>query len=127
MKPPRFLWLLALAGAGLGGGCATNFRAPFHPPTGLVFSTIQAPLQTEFPQGGTPCFQTRGSATSWCIQDPFITGLSFAWEDCSISKAAANGKLKDVAYADYEAVQFFGVVGKMTVHAYGPVQGGLPP
>jgi len=53
------------------------------------------------------------------FHDPILTGMSFAWDDCSIEEAARNGKIKTVHYADYKWFSVLGIVCKTTVTVYG--------
>ncbi len=119
MTVPRHLLgpLLAVAVLAAGAGCI-QYRAPFKPAQGAIFTGIKAPLQTNFKQATV--YATSGSVSSLYVHDILITGLDFAWDDCSIQKAAANGGLAHVEYAEYEMMQVLGVFGKMTVRAYGP-------
>ena len=108
----------AVAAALLFAGCV-SVKAPFSPPGGL-FTSVKAPLQVEFPEGGVACAAASGSASSLYFHDPLITGASFAWDDCSMQAAAREGRLASVSYADYECCQVLGIFGKTTVTAYGP-------
>lgn len=100
-------------------GCASHYKAPFHPPTGYLFSDYKAPLQTKFNQ--TPAQpKGHGKASTLCLYLPFY--LSFAWDDCSVEEAARDGNLAAVDYSDYEFFTILGIFGKMTVHAYGPTK-----
>lgn len=122
MTSLRTLGLLAGA-VFLGAGCATRYSAPFHPPQGLFFSDYKAPLQTEIPPGGIACTRSRGSAASWYFQLYYFT---FAWDNCSVAKAAESGNLERVDYADYEYFQTL-FISKTTVNAYGPKKGAATP
>lgn len=87
-------------------GCVS---APFQPPAGLI-SQVQAPLSTE---GNWKVGLKSGSASAKCV-----LGL-YAWGDCSITEAAANGGLKRVDYVDYRYDNVIGIWQKATVTAYG--------
>ena len=97
-------------------GCV---KAPFSPPMGLITS-VKVPLQFELKEGGTPLATASGSASSLYFHDILITGAEFAWNDCSVQKAAQNGGLRSVSYADYDYFLVLGVFGRTTVTAYGP-------
>lgn len=53
------------------------------------------------------------------IRDIFFTGLDVAFDDASIQKAAKNGGLSKIYYADYEAKSVLGVFGMFTTKVYG--------
>lgn len=104
--------------ASVVSGCRANsMMGKFKPPSGLLVTSMKMPLTTEFNE--TPVKQKKGVASTTYIYDFLLTGLDFAWEDCSIDKAAANGNLTTVEYADVEVFQVFGIFGKTTVTAYG--------
>ncbi len=109
--------ILSAVTALLMAGCV---KAPFSPPFGGVVTSVRVPLQYEFKDGGTPCATASGSVSSWFVQWPFYPTVSIAADDCSIQKAARDGGLSSVSYADYEYFQVLGVFGKTTVRAYGP-------
>ncbi len=99
-------------------GCAgIAARGEFVPPMGVLFTKINAPITTDFDE--TSIKEDKGSVSSLYIYDPFITGLSFAWADCSVAAAAKKGGLKSVEYADCERLIILGIFGKTTVTAYG--------
>ena len=96
--------------------CATP-RSKFVPPMGGIVTQVKAPLTTDLE--GIEIKDTSGSVSSLYFHDFIFTGLSFAWDDCSIEKAAQAGNLKSVEYADYESFSILGFFGKTTVTAYG--------
>ncbi|HNT36759.1 MAG TPA: TRL domain-containing protein [bacterium] len=98
-------------------GCAVVRSAPVVPPQGVLFSRTRAPLSVDFSE--TPICEKKGSASTLYVHDILLTGLSFAWDDAGIAKAAANGGLREVEYADYEMLTILGVFGRFTVHAHG--------
>ena len=99
-------------------GCVIA-KAPFVPPKGGIVTMMKAPLQIEFPEKGVGYSSTSGSASTLYVHDPIFTGMSFAWNACSIKEATQNGKLTNVEYADYECFQVLGIFGKTTVKVYG--------
>ena len=109
-----FLILSAVAVL-LTAGCGTPLKAPFTPPCGIIVTSVKAPLQYNFHEGGKAYAKAYGEASSLFFQ---YYG-SFAWDDCSVEKAARNGGLTNVSYADYETVMILGIFGKTTVRAYG--------
>ena len=96
--------------------CATP-RKDFVPPVGLVMTKVKVPLTTNLDH--IDIKEDSGSVTSFFFFDFLLTGTSFAWSDCSIAKAAEEGNLKSVAYADYEMFTVLGFFGTKTVTAYG--------
>ena len=87
-------------------GCVS---APFQPPVGLI-SQVKAPLSTD---GNWQVGTKSGSADVQCV-----LGI-YAWGDCSITAAAADGKLKRVDFVDYKYENIIGIWQKVTVTAYG--------
>lgn len=116
MKRAMLLAFGCLALLGLSG-CGTYFVAPVRPPAGGIFTRYQAPLSTDFDR--TAVCERKGSAKTRYVMDPFLTGMSFAWEDAMIEEAAANGNIQTVEYADYEYFNILGIYSEFTVHAYG--------
>ena len=100
----------------LAGGCV-NWRAPIVPPAGLLFTNYRAPMTAEV--SGAPVGTKVGTHSTGFFHDFLLTGGSFAWDDASIEKAAANGGLSKVYYADYEVLNILGVYAQFTVRAYG--------
>lgn len=111
--------ILAAAAALLGSSCVGSFKAPFQPPTGAIFAQGKAPLSVDFDQ--TPVeTAASGQASTLFVCIPFTYGsMSFAWDDASLERAARNGGVSKVQYADYEYFQILGLFGRMTVHARG--------
>ncbi len=99
-------------------GCVSmsSFKA-FRPPDGILFSLVKVPLTTNF--DSTPVCSKYGEASTIYIHDAILTGLDFAFRGCDIKRAAENGGITTVEYADYEYFQILGVVGIMKVKAYG--------
>jgi len=98
-------------------GCV---KAPFSPPWGGIYTSVKVPLQYEFKDGGTAYANASGSYSTRCFAWPYPIVTSFAWDDCSIQKAAQDGDLSSVSYADYEFFQILGIFRITTVRAYGP-------
>ncbi|OQA31048.1 MAG: hypothetical protein BWY57_02527 [Betaproteobacteria bacterium ADurb.Bin341] len=112
------VWLPCMAVTLLLSGCA-SVKAPFVPPSAGIVTTFSAPLQFNFGEDGAAVVAESGSASSMYFHDPILTGMSFAWDDCSIEEAARNGKIKTVHYADYKWFSVLGIVCKTTVTVYG--------
>jgi hypothetical protein len=115
------LILLAMV---LLAGCATP-RSEFVPPTGGLFTRVKAPLTTE--QKEIKITDSCGTVSSLFFYDFLFTHCSFAWDDCSVEKAAKMGGLKTVEYADYEIFTIFGFFGRTSVTAYGEKAGPSSP
>ena len=117
-SPHACIWLVGATILMVATGCI-SYTAPFGPPSGVVTS-ISAPLQTQF--DSTQVYRTKGEASTLYFHDPILTRLSFGWNDCSAMRAARNGNLAHVAYADYHILGILGIFGRMTVTAYGPTK-----
>jgi hypothetical protein len=115
LRQTGFLALCAAAGC-LAVGCV---KAPFAPPMGGIVTSVKVPLQFECPEGGLPFSTASGSYSSMSFAWPYPVASSFAWDDCSIQRAAEDGDLAQVNYVDYEFFQVLGIFKKTTVTAYG--------
>ena len=106
-----------MACAGQMGGCAPH-RAPVVPPVGLIFTHYKAPLTTEFDRTKV-CSKSGTAGTSLLdIPNPWAP-LDFAWKNAAIEKAAANGQITKVQYADYEVYSILGIYVRFKVTVYG--------
>ena len=75
-----------------------------------MVAQVKAPLSAD---GNWTVGKKSGSADVQCVP-----GL-YAWGDCSIAAAAADGELKKLYYADYEQISFLGFVTVFNLTAYG--------
>ena len=92
-----------------GAALCGYISAPFQPPVGMV-AQVKAPLSTD---GNWQAGMKSGSSAVKCV-----LGI-FAWGDCSITAAAANGGLKRIDYVDYSYDNIIGIWQQATVTAYG--------
>lgn len=90
-------------------GCA--IRAPYVPPTGLVFSDIKAPLDIE--HNSTDIGTKQGKAESISILGLIALG------DASNATAARNGNIRTIKHADYQYFNVLGIFQKATVVVHG--------
>ena len=90
-------------------GCIT---APFVPPTGMVFSQFEAPLDVDF-QNTDMSGVKKGTSDTISI-----LGL-IAFGDASSKAAAEKGGITKIVHADYEYFNILGIVQKTTVIVYG--------
>lgn len=114
---------VALAAAALALGLGTSAcvapRAPVVPPTAFVYTQFKAPLQTDL-EGANMKAERTGESTARFLYIPFTWGLaSFAWGDASTEQAAADGKIDQVQYSDYEFMSVLGVYAQTTIRAHG--------
>ncbi len=93
-------------------GCALGPKAPFSPAQAAFFNNTTAPLSTEY--AATPVAGLRSGEASAVN----IMGL-FAFGDCGLRTAAAEGGLKTVFCADYSNFNILGIYQKTTVTVYG--------
>ncbi|MDK2971441.1 MAG: TRL-like protein family [Candidatus Sumerlaeota bacterium] len=101
------------------GGCAF-LSAPVQPPTGLVFTSVQAPVSADYDATVVRSEDEKhAQATSYFFFEPLITRLSFGWDDVAIAKIAQDGGIKEVHYADYEFMHVLGIFAKVTISVYG--------
>lgn len=126
--------LMALLVAGLGiaaTGCATVRRAPVFgampkapvvPPTGWIFTDIQAPMDYDLNNNGqsTPLEGLRKGSSEVMYINPWpLISVPISFGDASIQESAGAGNISTVEYADYEYFNVIGVYSTMTVNAYG--------
>ena len=115
----RSMHALGVLAAALLAGC-TFYRVPVRPPAGALYTHYRAPLTTQF--SGTPATHSRhGRAGTFYIMIPTFIGppLTFAWEDASVEKAAQDGNITRLHYADHEFTSVFGIFGHYETIAYG--------
>lgn len=108
---------LAMLGIGLlvFSGCASP-KSAFVPPGGLLFTSYKAPLLVTY-DDATISKQSSDASAEY-IYDPFLTGLSYAWDDCSLNTAVKNGPFTRVGSADYSFLRILGIYAKTTVRVY---------
>ncbi|MDP6438203.1 MAG: TRL domain-containing protein [Candidatus Brocadiia bacterium] len=111
-------WLLLLPVL-LLPGCmgGSRWQGAVVPPAGALITIYKAPITTDF--SNTPVAKRKGTASTQYFFDFLFTGSSYAWDDAAIQKAAEDGELTKVYYADYEALSILGIYAKFTVTAYG--------
>jgi hypothetical protein len=96
-------------------GCAAP-RSAFVPPRGILFTSFKAPLLVNYDD--TAVSRKNGEASTGYFHDILLTGLSFAWDDCSLNTAVKNGHFSKVGSADYSFFSVLGVYAKTTVHVH---------
>lgn len=115
MRSASLLWCGVCLGALVLPGCI-QFRSPVQLPYGAIYSNYKVPLTTNF--DSTPCLPSRvGRANTFFLRLPFTVGLAF--DDASIERAAQNGNIREVHYADVEFTQVMGVWGTYETIVYG--------
>lgn len=100
----------------LQSGCIAPPRAEFAPPEGFLVSNYKVPLLVDYDLAKLN--SNTGKASCSAFQEILLTGLSFAWGDCSVDEANQNGRLNRVGIADYEYFSILRIYGKTTVHVY---------
>jgi len=95
-------------------GCVAP-KSEFSPAPG-IFASYKAPLLLNYDE--TPVRGRKGTAETEYFHDILLTGLDFAWNDCSIKMASNNGHLNKIGSADYEFLNILGIYAKTTVHVY---------
>jgi hypothetical protein len=101
--PVLCIFLLAITGC---------IQAPFVPPLGAIYTSIDAPLDVDLDKTEIRLKQ----GTSKCSA---ILGL-VSFGDCSTRKAAENGDITTINHADYSyTIILFGLVQSLTVKVYG--------
>jgi hypothetical protein len=108
--------VLLTAFATLLAGCVLQ-KTPVVPPVGALYTEYTAPLTVNF-NNTKVSTKPPGSSSTMYIHIPYID-LTFAFDQCDIQTAAANGRLTTVHYADYKIMSVLGIFGEFTVYAYG--------
>ena len=116
MNPVRLavllVCLLSLA------GCANALRAPVRPPGGFLYTGYDAPLTTNFL--ATPKGSKTGQSATLYLRIPLIfVNPDFAWADGGIQRAAQNGGITTIYYADYHYTTVLGIFARFTVTVHG--------
>ncbi len=89
-------------------GC---YSTPIMPPTGLLYSNIEAPASLSI--AGQNLGTRRGEAS--CVS---VLGL-IAWGDCSAKAAADAGSIAELKHLDYSYTNVLLVWQSLTTVAYG--------
>lgn len=94
----------------LTAGCGGYF-APVMPPSGLAFTAIKAPIDTDADK--TPVASKSGESSSFSIF------LLFAFGDASVNSAAENGGLTTIDQVDYSYLNILGLFQSFTTIVHG--------
>ncbi len=89
-------------------GCYT---APVMPPGGLIYSNVQAPIDTnaESTVIGPKTGESSSASILWL----------FAWGDASVATAADNAGISTIEHVDYEFFHILGIYQKFTTRVNG--------
>ena len=115
-RPLAFITVILCAACATG--CAPH-SAPVIPPFGMIYTHYKAPLTTDFDRTDI-ADKKMGQSTTYFfkIPNPWVD-VDFAWDNASIERAAAQGQITKVAYADYEVLSIFGIFVRFTTTTYG--------
>lgn len=95
-------------------GIILPINAPFVPPSGIVYTNYKAPLSTKF--NNKEAAQAEGEANvTYGAFYIFSVGIG----DASLKQAMSDGVIQNASYADYELLNFLGIVSKVKVNVYG--------
>ena len=108
---------LAMLGIGLlvFSGCSSP-KSAFVPPGGILFANYKSPLLVSYDDAAVS--RNSGEASASYAHDWVLTGLDFAWNDCSLDTAVKDGRFNRVGSADYSYFNLLGFYAKTTVHVY---------
>jgi hypothetical protein len=114
-------------------GCAIRAKRQLEvvPPTGVIYTSVKAPLTTDFV--GNPCGPWKKKASQsytnyfWLpIPLPLVGFPECAWGDAQIKEIAKKGGIKEVSFADYELLTIleipflgFAIYECLTINVYG--------
>lgn len=115
---------LAMAACLLAVGCSpTSERVGVKPGPGRLLSFYKAPMvcRCNVPGGVRNGEDLKvGRATASSLVLPFTRdALSAGWGDITLSRAARNGGIQEIAYADCELLSVLGIYTRATVIVYG--------
>jgi len=96
-------------------GCVSP-KSAFVPPEGILFTSYKAPLLVSYDNAAVS--QNSGEASASYFHDWVLTGLDFAWNDCSLDTAVQDGRFSRVGSADYSFFSILGIYAQTTVHVY---------
>ena len=111
MKRVALFLVVAVAVVVMTGCGAVVAFAPVVPPTGIFFTSTEAPLDVDVDK--TQLGSKVGKASTQCV-----FGL-VAWGDASTAAAARNGNLKVINHADYSSLNVLGFYSSYTTIVYG--------
>lgn len=103
-----FAVLVASSSIAFLAGC---YSTPIMPPTGVIFSNIEAPESLSI--AGQDLGTRRGAASCKAL-----LGIA-AWGDCSVKAAADDGGITRVKQLDYKFMNVLFVWQTLTTVAYG--------
>ena len=119
MASKGFGRLLPIAALALATGCVTvKNDAGLQPPSALC-SNLRATVGC--PKGPVccPCPKQGKTDATVRLKEWVFTGISADVVDMALQEAVRDGKLKKVAYADYDQVSILGFVTVFSLTAYG--------
>lgn len=120
------LCCLFLAAGWGAAGCVPYHRFPVEPPPGILFTQYRAPLTTNVQHTPSGSDLVVAEEKTRYLLDIILTTLNFAWDDAAIGEIAKRHGIGEVAYADYEFFNVFGVYSEFTVRVYGTPAEGRP-
>jgi hypothetical protein len=91
-------------------GC-TGFVAPVVPPTGFLYTSVEAPIDIDSDETQLGSKQGRSTSST-------ILGL-VAWGDASTRAAAQAGGVTTIRHVDYEYTNVLSVYATFTTVVYG--------
>ena len=116
----------------LASGCANLYRSPVRPFAGaphggrgavmgggFIYSEYKAPLTTDFDATPAEAPRVGRASTAYIMLPLIVVFIDLAFEDASVAKAARNGGITKVHYADHEFVSVLGLYGTYTTTVYG--------
>lgn len=105
--------------AALFSGCAV-YSTPVVPPKGLIYTNIKHPITTQYNNSPTgPLARKASESKTAFFHDYILTGFSAGWDDAKVADIARKGGIKDVSYAELEAMEILGVYAEFRVTVYG--------
>ena len=91
-------------------GCA-YYVAPVMPPSGFLFASFEAPIDTDANQTKVaPKMGASSSSSILCL---------FAFGDASVNSAARNGNISTIDHVDYAYLNIVFIYQKFTTKVYG--------
>lgn len=101
-----------------GARVGSNYKVSVMPPSGLLYTSVKAPLTTTYHNTPNEVNMIMASKKVKYFSIPLVD-INFAWGDSAIQDIAKEGGIEEVAYADYEFFSFLIIYKSFQVNVYG--------
>lgn len=119
MASKTFARLLPVAVLASAAGCVSVKNAAGLQPPAALCSNLRATVGCPKGPIGCPCPKQGSTDATVQLKEWVFTGISADIVNMALQEAVRDGKLKKVAYADYDQVSYLGFVTLFRLTAYG--------